>query len=198
MCLDLKGNDKLQTAVEDIICYKYVKPITSISPSLFDNLDGSEFSGIIYGTACKGKISIDTIGRIFFCTNNSKLDGLDTSNKHEYKYSYTLDKFVEQIEVNGKVYECDTHMYSTPFQDALVEIGKTYKSNLTKRRSEVNEGLHSFKLLSELKNYLGTRRTCVIVKCIIPKGSNYYVGKFYDCESYASDTLEYNELIIQE
>ena len=35
----------------------------------------------------------------------------------------------------------------------------------------------------------------IVVECVIPKGSKYYIGTFYDKISYASDTLTYVKII---
>jgi len=36
----------------------------------------------------------------------------------------------------------------------------------------------------------------VVVRCIIPRGSRYYVGKFAGCKSYASNRLKYVEKVV--
>lgn len=36
----------------------------------------------------------------------------------------------------------------------------------------------------------------VVTKCIIPKGSKYYIGEFNNTISYASDTLKYVQIDI--
>lgn len=93
-------------------------------------------------------------------------------------------------------YNTSETIFKTPFMDKTVELGKTYESKLKtefqyplKRVCKI--GLHSFK-------YKSMRLECwgdLICKCIIPKGSSYYIGKFWGDESYASDKLTYIEIL---
>lgn len=82
----------------------------------------------------------------------------------------------------------------TPYQDMNVEIGKTYKSEFSidncKYTINIEKGIHSFKEIDPCKKIAS-----IVVKCRIPKGSKYYVGNFIGDKSYASDTLEYLEII---
>ncbi len=108
-----------------------------------------------------------------------------------YKYGWVLDRGVTSVIVNNdeKCKECD---YITPYRETGVEIGETYKSSLVKNEDgEVDYGLHSFENLEDAKRDGGD----TYVKCIIPKGSQYYIGKFGCSISYASDTLKYLEII---
>ena len=92
----------------------------------------------------------------------------------------------------------------TPYKRVSIEIGKTYKSIISNKDGEIHLGLHSFKTLKELKNWAtgsGWRRAWwgkaggEYIKCIIPKGSTYYIGTFDCWKSYASDALTYVEII---
>lgn len=83
-------------------------------------------------------------------------------------------------------------------------LGELRKSKLTSRPlkytpysndRQINVGFHTFKTRREArinKNdiYLG-----VIFKCIIPKGSKYYLGTFGEERSYASDQIIVKEKI---
>ena len=100
-------------------------------------------------------------------------------------------------------------LFNTPYRNACVSMGETYTSeiefgillteNIDNKSyegsawvGEIEKGLHSygnFKHAYQNANYSADR--CV-VKCVIPKGSTYYVGTFdSDVLSYASDKLTY-------
>ena len=187
MCLELKSNKaKSKIAKEDIICYKRLKYLPTIN--MFAIKDGDEFTGVINTFECSGKISIES-DRIYFCTNHPMLDGTDAKNKHEYKNSWVFDNTITSIIINNK--EVVDLKIVTPYRFFPIEIGKTYDSELIKSDDYIYEGLHSFKNLHDVKNdYSG-----IYAKCLIPKGSKYYEGKFNECDSYASDKLTYVKII---
>lgn len=190
MCLVLKSKlSKLQTAKNDIVVYK---TLNSLKLNTIKNIKhGVTFSGCINGQNCHGQISIDNYGCIFLCTNNNILDGVYTDNRFGYKYSWKFDSMVENIFIDNKEVEIEqAYTYSTRYRYFNVEIGKTYTSKLIKTEEFVNEGLHSFKNIKSAKT-LGY----VVAKCIIPKGSRYYIGEFCAKVSYASDTLTYVEIV---
>jgi hypothetical protein len=97
------------------------------------------------------------------------------------------------------------YYYTTYYQLSPVEIGNTYESKIIVEKSVIGEhiiniALHSFKYLSNLRKTI--RRygyytdKIVIVKCIIPKGSTYYLGDFEgEGLSYASDKLTYVKIL---
>lgn len=92
------------------------------------------------------------------------------------------------------------NIYYTPYQNCIIEIGNTYKSNIIKEGNEINIGLHSFVTIEDLKPWsvrgMGTwGKLMGYIKCIIPKGSKYYIGIFGKYNSYVSDTLQYIEII---
>lgn len=114
------------------------------------------------------------------------------------------DKILEATEniVCYKILEKFNKKYRTPFMEKYVQIRKTYHSEITTNiygdMDMINLGLHSFKSLDGVKLY--QEDNDIIVKCIIPKGSQYYLGTFgssstRSAESYASDTLTYVEII---
>lgn len=86
--------------------------------------------------------------------------------------------------------------YLTLWRGVPIEIGKTYTSKLVKHGIDasnnlrIEEGLHSYKHYKSIKDSI-----CVKVKCIIPKGSKYYIGTFCEYVSIASDKLTYVEII---
>ena len=70
-------------------------------------------------------------------------------------------------------------------------------NNTIDRSSYITKGLHSFAILHDCMNdansWAFTNNKTVLVKCVIPKGSCYYVGEFGGDKSYASDKLVYVE-----
>lgn len=107
-----------------------------------------------------------------------------------------------------KSLEYENGIYFTPYRECHVEMGKTYTSELNKVKADkdfvypnnficdadIFEGLHAF------MNYEETIRFSIAherftAKCIIPKGSSYYVGLFAEGAACASDKLTYVEII---
>jgi len=86
--------------------------------------------------------------------------------------------------------------YITSYQKTPVEIGKTYKSKLDKPddHGDIHMDLHSFADLADAKKEARNWRE-VLVKCVIPKGARYYLGDFEEYSSYASNQLQYIEII---
>ena len=92
--------------------------------------------------------------------------------------------------------------YATPYQHDPVEIPSTVKSRVLERLdNEIYEGIHSFAdyesaysdMEDEWHNYSEPKRS--LVKCIIPKGTKYYKGKFEGMPAYASKKLKYVEVL---
>jgi hypothetical protein len=198
MCLRLKDeNAKPQIAKKDTVVYKFLK----YGRKLKSEFHGKEFTSVIDGFTVKGKISIDKI--IFLCTDEINLNGAYTKDKFGYKYSWGIDKYVKSIKVDdveiikdGNVLDnAEVLSFSTPFRNVEIEIGKIYKSKLIKYNSLIEEGIHSFENLEDTKLIASLDEDLFVVKCIIPKGSKYYIGKFDGYVSYASDTLKYVEIL---
>lgn len=145
------------------------------------------------------------------------------SEKKVAKEDIVVYKFV--LEENGK--------YITPFQETEIKIGETYNSEISiaekinlenihkylnneryNSNRYINNALHSFKKYLEAVTVIdifngklflsGILTKYEMVKCIIPKNSIYYEGKYYpfvgincdwgfDC--IASDTIKYVEFI---
>lgn len=129
-------------------------------------------------------------------------------------------KILENINTwNGRKYGY------TPFMGCSVDLGETYEAlgDLQVKSFDfktwfetpfgcyetwVGEGaIHTFKTLDgakkmftnhRLRHLYGINRSCVIVKCIIPKGTKYFSGVFEDTRipSYASTELTYTEEIV--
>lgn len=107
---------------------------------------------------------------------------------------------------------CGCSKYRTFYQISMIELGEKYHSKLelytdgdTFDGHSIEMGLHTFCNLKDTKSFVRskagqyTNRDIVIAKCIIPKGSTYYKGIFRvrnkNIESYASDTLQYEEIV---
>ena len=83
------------------------------------------------------------------------------------------------------------------------ELNKLYMSDICKEivysspagtKAEINQALHSYKLLQSARViYSICDVKCVIAKCIIPKGAQFFVGRHDEFEGYAS-----NQIIIKE
>jgi hypothetical protein len=204
MCLKLKNESvKPQIAENDIVVYKFLKDGEKLKPEFH----GKEFTGVIKSFTINGKISIDET--TFFCTNNNHIDGAKADDKLGYKYSWSIDGSVKSIKVNGVEIIKDgcvldnakDSIILTPYRDVEIKIGETYKSKLIKNDSLVDEGIHSFKNLEDANYFASLYGDIFVAKCIIPKGSEYYVGKYssgydgYVSVSYASDTLKYVEIL---
>ena len=120
------------------------------------------------------------------------------------------DKLVAETDIVVYKYLKITSIgFVTPFQYQPINIGESYYSKLKVRLYSdvdldndelpddllvgcVGEGLHSFGSFKDAyRQYRYDKSERVVVKCLIPKGSEYYVGKFDDQLSYASADLIY-------
>ena len=188
MCLHLSSEKtKLSKATKDIVCYKRLDVREELDITKYP--DGTTFKGVIKGIKCEGRLTVE-YGRLYFCTNNSALDGSDCNDKKGYKYSWVFDDSVTKINGEAPVF---ITVYTTIYQNFTVKIGETYTSSLEKIGNTVYKGLHSYANIRDtLRSIFGDE---VIARCIIPKGAFYYKGTFDGNTSYASDTLTYIELI---
>lgn len=96
---------------------------------------------------------------------------------------------------------------TTPFQFSVVELGKTYESNIGQYRNRIDMGIHSFVSLKVIRIYVPRFARIItklqdyrIVECIIPKGSKYIKGIFNsgildNIASYASDKIIYRTFL---
>ena len=185
MCLHINADAEKQIATEDIICYKRV--VSNIKTK-----KGKSFTGMIRGIECEGKIQVEH-NCVYFCTNELALDGTSCDNLLGYRYSWSFDSNVQSIIIDGVDIICSTESFSflTPYQLAIVKLGKTYTSALLRELDTAIEiGLHSFANYEDAKN----NGSGVVVKCIIPKGAEYYEGTFDRSKSYASNRLKYVEI----
>ena len=133
------------------------------------------------------------------CLSNAEKLRVAIKDKMVYKI------IVEDYETNLK----------TPYQQVPIKVPSLAKSLLEEEKNGfVQVGLHSFKYLRDtkvvaiyLKEYTALRLRSIIkhyhiVRCIIPKGSNYYYGRTkmevnpsVGFESFASNKLKYLKII---
>ena len=120
---------------------------------------------------------------------------MDAADTFKHAYSWALDSYVTKIKINKKLLPTK---FITPYRHVIIEIGKTYESALEIYNDAIHEGIHSFARLNDLKEFLHDvteNQAISIAKCIIPKGSKYFIGTFEGEDCYASDKLTYLELI---
>lgn len=77
------------------------------------------------------------------------------------------------------------------------ELNKVYCSSLGRCRDYVREGFHSYAHYQDALKILEQDMPlgCILVKCIIPKGANYYKGKQQDSDGYASSQIKMTEIL---
>ena len=112
----------------------------------------------------------------------------------------------EDIHLYKLIVESNDRLY-TPYRWYEIKVDTEYISDLILEpikntiKRKVNIGLHSIKDIKACKNIrlydFKNASNVKIYACTIPKGSKYYIGTFTGiygkAESYASDTLIYNE-----
>lgn len=80
------------------------------------------------------------------------------------------------------------HKFRSQFQEFKYELGRTYQEDCFRRVNltrHIYEGFHSYRTIREAVSH-----SCpgmVLIKCVIPKGSLYYVSENRD--QYCSDTI---------
>lgn len=179
MCL--KVTSPRLIAKKDIICYKRILMLQVFNEELIQNnyKEAEEFSGEINNIQCHGKIHYED-NYVFFCTDEIKLNGSSCSDKLGYRYSWILDYNVTKLnKFSDPVLE-----YYTPYQAMNIKIGETYVGKLEEPNNgnEINIGFHAYTIKIRGCN----------VKCIIPKGSEYYLGIYNEI---VSNCIMYKELI---
>ena len=112
---------------------------------------------------------------------------------------YQKKQFIasEDIEVYKVVtYTDKPQEFITPYQHMVVKLGCTYESEFSFNcDGDVEKGLHSF--CNQARAQLNSQGCLgrLVVKCLIPKGSRYYIGWYGTAVSYASDKLTYVEIL---
>ena len=80
------------------------------------------------------------------------------------------------------------------------ELNKLYETKIAyspkKDINTVSQAFHSYKSLQDLKyGYFCSSSPCLMVKCTIPKGSEFYSGTQNYVQGYASNKLIINEIL---
>ena len=78
------------------------------------------------------------------------------------------------------------------------ELGKLYETEMDfcPVYKTVSQAFHSYKTLQDLMHgYFQSLSPCMMVKCTIPKGSEYYLGIQDEMDGYASNKLIANEIL---
>lgn len=185
-------------AGEDIVCYKNILMTVSEKElaKAMDNLDSVKFSGIICDDEVSGLLVKDNEEFYFFqnqyCGN--KPISFRTIN-HNYEYSWVLDKHVKSISIilSDSLSIVIPNKYLTSIRKANIEIGNSYESKIEFKDGDIEKALHSYVNIANCEYHRD--RGEIKVKCIIPKGSIYYIGTYGICDSYASNQLKYIEII---
>lgn len=132
----------------------------------------------------------------------------EKSCKQTAKKDIVCYKFLEQRFDKNMYWK---HLYATitPFMFKEITIGNTYESDLKIetffdggvliKTNRVEIGLHSMTskqdCINAASHWVNEGRNQLIVKCIIPKGSQYYVGTYQCLKSYASTAIQYVEVV---
>lgn len=193
MCLKLKKSSKAIIAKRDIVCYKVLT--TQLSELGCDKWINKPVTALLSnGCSLRGTLVKDNNG-YFIIHKNVQCDGhRGELQLKANQYSWWVDDSVFRITHNGEL--IGKYTFVTPYQGSVVTIGNTYSSNLVKDEyNYIGKGLHSFCKRKDALESKVLRK--VVVKCIIPKGSTYYKGKFgfYEYDSYASDKITYVKII---
>lgn len=78
------------------------------------------------------------------------------------------------------------------------ELNKLYETEMDfcPVYKTVSQAFHSYKTLQDLMyGYFQSLSPCMMVKCTIPKGSEYYLGKQGEMDGYASNKIIANEIL---
>lgn len=78
------------------------------------------------------------------------------------------------------------------------ELNKLYETEMDfcPVYKTVSQAFHSYKTLQDLMyGYFQSLSPCMMVKCTIPKGSEYYLGRQGEMDGYASNKLIANEIL---
>jgi len=92
--------------------------------------------------------------------------------------------------------------YATSYQETPIIFRKIITSNIiveneygeTNKRTWINIGLHSY-ICQKAAESQALSLDEVLVKCVIPKGSEYYKGEFLGDPTYVSNQLIYKKVI---
>lgn len=175
MCLETIIKQRF-VADEDIICYKEIVSFDDYSVRNAYS-EGDSFEGVINNVRCSGKIHYEGT-RIYFCTNDFRLRGKRCNDTLGYEYSWMYED-VQELDKFNKAPDFKTEIMRMP-----IKIGETYKGELDHPNdsNQINVGFHAYTI---------QKRTCNVM-CIIPKGSEFYIG--FD-DDIVSNCIKYEKLI---
>lgn len=115
---------------------------------------------------------------------------------------HIIPYIAEQDIICYKLYILINDKYVSPYLKCdMPSINELITTKLQKPgKFHIKEGFHSFAYLEDaefevewLRNTHNYNNIC-IAKCIIPKGSKYYTGKFDEDYSYCSDSIKLIEI----
>ena len=119
---------------------------------------------------------------------------LITNNYIPYTAEHDITCYKIYVYVNGK--------YVSPYQSCdMPGINELVTTELQRSGDfYIEKGFHSFACLKDAEveaEWFGNMHNyeSCIAKCIIPKGSNYYWGKFRDDYSYCSESIKIEKII---
>ena len=118
---------------------------------------------------------------------------LITKNSDPYMAEHDITCYKIYIYINGR--------YVSPYQKCnMPSINELVTTELQRSGDfYIEKGFHSFACLKDAEveaEWFGVHgHEVCIAKCIIPKGSNYYWGKFRDDYSYCSESFIIKEII---
>ena len=109
------------------------------------------------------------------------LASFEMSDEHAYDFCNTMEQQMKTI----------VHEYNG-IRKARYNIYKRSPNNIYEPTVKITNGFHSyrFKLYAYSSYAYRSRVDCVVVECIIPKHSWYYVGDFGDDVCYASERIQ--------
>lgn len=100
-----------------------------------------------------------------------------------------------------KVVMTRRNKYYTIYYGKYVKIGGSYRSSIKGYYSYcscscITKALHSYSNKRSAISDSAYKRGAAVIRCIIPKGAVYYIGKFGKDRAYASNKLKYVELVV--
>lgn len=112
---------------------------------------------------------------------------------------YTKQKEVKIAKKDITCYKLiNPNMTSWFYTEFKWELNKLYETEMDfcPVYKTVSQAFHSYKTLQDLMyGYFQSLSPCMMVKCTIPKGSEYYLGKQGELDGYASNKIIANEIL---
>lgn len=119
------------------------------------------------------------------------------------KYAFTAQENIECYKVLRRVDDILTSYFHERFtwekSITYTTLLQTFNSVFREYQCNVEQGFHSYMYQKDAEAFINEvcgENTLVLVKCIIPKGSQYFVGNSTDWRSgYASDKIIFTSII---